>query len=43
MKLKFIIDKDFIIKENYKTKLRIEQDNLEINYLTNNYNKINTY
>jgi|TARA_B100001939_G_scaffold227624_1_gene195966 hypothetical protein len=43
MKLKFIIDKDFIIKENYKRKLRIEKDNLEINYLTNNYNKINTY
>lgn len=43
MKLKFIIDKDFIIKENYKTKLRIEKDNLEINYLTNNYNKINKY
>lgn len=43
MKHKFIIDKDFIIKENYKRKLRIEKDNLEINYLTNNYNKINTY
>ena len=43
MKLKFIIDKDFIIKENYKGKLKIEEDNLEINYLTNNYNKINTY
>lgn len=43
MKLKFIIDKDFIIKENYKRKLRIEKDNLEINYLTNNYNKINKY